>query len=208
MTPTSAEDPRGMGTDPVADGLSVAFGIAAASSLRQTARRQRGVAEKAASVHERSSAEARSSTEQGTALGLDPPNVPDSTTRPGEQEAHRSAASETGHVMSAEQFPSVQVRDRQIIDGFILAATKASPTGRHLINFIRDSSDGVFDLSASVVYRELHRLEKERLINVTREGGNRYYALTEVGERVLARRRREWEFISHGLSGLLEVTDG
>jgi DNA-binding transcriptional ArsR family regulator len=206
MTPMSANDPRSAGTEPVADGLSVAFGVAAASSLRQAGPRQRGVAEKTASVHEGSAAKARSSTEQGAEVYS--PDVPDSTTRPGEAEAHRSAASETEHVMSAERFPTVQVRDRQIIDGFLLAATKASPTGRHLIDFIRDSSDGVFDLSASVVYRELHRLEKERLIVVTREGGNRYYTLTEVGERVLARRRREWESISHGLSGLLEVTDG
>lgn len=97
----------------------------------------------------------------------------------------------------------VPVRDRRLLRGLLLAASKGCPAGTDPVEFVRRRSDGVFDLSAGVVYSELHRLEKERLIEVTREVGNRGYTLTEAGERVLAARRREWESLSHGLSGLL-----
>ena len=76
-----------------------------------------------------------------------------------------------------------------------------------VIDFVRERSDGVFDLSAGVVYRELHALQKERLISVRRDDRERRYTLTNLGERVLAMRRREWEVFSHGLARLLEEAD-
>jgi DNA-binding PadR family transcriptional regulator len=76
-----------------------------------------------------------------------------------------------------------------------------------LIEFVRECSDGVFVLPAGVVYRELHMLEKERLITVRRDSRERRYTLTELGERVLTTRRREWETFSHGVARLLEEAD-
>jgi DNA-binding PadR family transcriptional regulator len=78
-----------------------------------------------------------------------------------------------------------------------------------LIDFVRECSDGVFVLPSAVVYRELHTLEKERLIAVRRDSRERRYTLTDLGERILATRRREWEAFSHGVARLLaEADDG
>jgi DNA-binding PadR family transcriptional regulator len=76
-----------------------------------------------------------------------------------------------------------------------------------LIDFVREGSDGVFVLSPGVVYRELHTLEKERFIAVRGHGRERRYMLTDLGARVLATRRREWETFSHGMARLLAEAD-
>jgi len=76
-----------------------------------------------------------------------------------------------------------------------------------LIDFVRECSDGVFVLPPGVVYRELHTLEKERLITVRRGSRQRRYTLTDLGKSVLAARRREWETFSHGVARLLEESD-
>ena len=76
-----------------------------------------------------------------------------------------------------------------------------------LIDFVSECSDGVFVLSTGVVYRELHMLEKERLITVRRGSRERRYTVTDLGKGVLAARRREWEAFSHGVARLLEQAD-
>ena len=70
-----------------------------------------------------------------------------------------------------------------------------------------DGDQQALEQVIETVYRELHRLEKERLITVIRDRGARRYMLTEVGERVLARRRQEWDTIDRGLSDLFKCVD-
>jgi DNA-binding PadR family transcriptional regulator len=102
----------------------------------------------------------------------------------------------------------VEVRDRQHLDLLLLAAaTKGPANGRELIDLVRDRSDGLFVLSLRVVIRELHRLANNRLMQVTGNERVRRYALTALGERALATRRREWEAFSHGLDRVLNAAD-
>jgi DNA-binding PadR family transcriptional regulator len=106
------------------------------------------------------------------------------------------------------RFHVVKVRDRQHVDMLLLAATTTSPAnGRELIDLIRERSGGLFQLSVSTVYRELHRLANNRVMQTTWNGSARRYLLTPLGERVLATRRREWEAFSHGFDRVLEAAD-
>jgi DNA-binding PadR family transcriptional regulator len=102
----------------------------------------------------------------------------------------------------------VKVRDRQHVDMLLLAAATTGPAnGRELIALVRERSGGLFQLSVSTVYRELHRLANNRLMQPTWNGRARRYLLTPLGERVLATRRREWEAFSHGFDRVLEAAD-
>jgi DNA-binding PadR family transcriptional regulator len=103
----------------------------------------------------------------------------------------------------------VEVRDRRYVDLLLLAAATHGPaSGHELIDLVRGLSDEIFALSPRVVVRELHRLTNDRLMRVTGNGRVRRYALTPLGERVLATRRREWEALSQGIDGVLDAADG
>ncbi|TWF80174.1 DNA-binding PadR family transcriptional regulator [Pseudonocardia hierapolitana] len=102
----------------------------------------------------------------------------------------------------------MEVRDRRHVDLLLLAAATEGPaSGRELIDLVRERSDGIFVLSLRIVVREVHRLTNERLMRVTGNGRVRRYAVTPLGQRVLAMRRREWEALSHGLDGVLGAAD-
>jgi DNA-binding PadR family transcriptional regulator len=103
----------------------------------------------------------------------------------------------------------VEVRDRRHVDLLLLAAATLGPaSGYELVELVRERSDEIVALSPRVVVRELHRLTDERLMQVTGNGRVRRYALTPLGERVLATRRREWEALSQGIDGVLDAADG
>jgi DNA-binding PadR family transcriptional regulator len=103
----------------------------------------------------------------------------------------------------------VEVRDRRHVDLLLLAAATRGPaSGHELVELVREHSDEIVALSPRVVVRELHRLTDERLMQVTGNGRVRRYALTPLGERVLATRRREWEALSQGIDGVLDAADG
>jgi DNA-binding PadR family transcriptional regulator len=106
------------------------------------------------------------------------------------------------------RFGVVSVRDRQHIHLLLLAAaTKGPVTGYELVDLVRARSDGLFVLSLRTVIHELHRLVRNRLMQVTGSEGVRRYSLTPLGERVLATRRREWEAFSQGLDRVLDAAD-
>ncbi|WP_345603864.1 PadR family transcriptional regulator [Pseudonocardia adelaidensis] len=107
------------------------------------------------------------------------------------------------------RFGVVKVRDRRHVDLLLLAAaTKGPANGHELIDLVRERSDGLFVLPLGVVIHELHRLAKNRLMQVTGNRRGRCYSLTALGERVLATRRREWEAFSHGSHRVLAAADG
>jgi DNA-binding PadR family transcriptional regulator len=106
------------------------------------------------------------------------------------------------------RFGVVSVRDRQHIHLLLLAAaTKGPATGYELVDLVRARSDGLFVLSLRIVIHELHRLVRNRLMQITGGEGVRRYSLTPLGERVLATRRREWEAFSQGLDRVLDAAD-
>ena len=208
MTPLSAARFNGQ-PDNVATGtLASLFGVASGSSPRKTARHGQRDVEIASGLDEPAAMQPGSSTSKGTEA-----YAPDLRNRRGSNARTAGMGRSTPSGVPREQrapsrrFRPVQVRDRRFIQTFLLAAAKTAPTGQMVIDFVRERSDGVFDLSAGVVYRELHALQKERLISVRRDDRERRYTLTNLGERVLAMRRREWEVFSHGLARLLEEAD-
>lgn len=209
MTSMSAAVPDGRGNGVVTPGLSSVFGVAAASSLRDVVPRRKREVEEMTSDAERTAAVKSASSDPGVTEGHMPESRSGraSDARRGRMTESAPAAVRHPDRAPRPRFRPVQVRDRRYIDVLLLAAAKGSPAGRDLVDFVRERSDGVFVLSRGVVYRELHRLEKERLIGVGRDGGFRRYTLTELGERVLATRRRELEAFSHGLARVLDAAD-
>lgn len=114
----------------------------------------------------------------------------------------------SGTRVPRRRFLAVEVRDRQHVDALLLAAARrGASSGRAFIDLVRQRSDGVFVLSERTVYHELRRLKKERLIQVRWSGDARRYRLTDLGERVLATRRRQLEAYAHGFDGVLTAAD-
>jgi DNA-binding PadR family transcriptional regulator len=102
----------------------------------------------------------------------------------------------------------VPVRDRGHVDMLLLAAATEGPAnGQELIGRVGERSHGLFVLSPRVVIHQLHRLASNRLVRVVGDGRVRRYALTPLGERVLATRRREWEIFSRGFDRALDSRD-
>jgi DNA-binding PadR family transcriptional regulator len=208
MTSLSAAGSNGRPDSSVTRTLSSLFGVAAASSPRKVVpRRRRDVEEISSDLDQPGGMQPESSTSKHTEVP-----TPDSRNRRGSV-ARVAGSSESIPAAApmrrapSSRFRPVQVRDRRFIHIFLLAAATRAPTGQMLIDFVSECSDGVFVLSTGVVYRELHMLEKERLITVRRGSRQRRYTLTDLGERVLAARRREWETFSHGVDRLLEEAD-
>jgi DNA-binding PadR family transcriptional regulator len=189
------------------DNLSSLFGVAAASSLRNAVRHGRGVEsettpiaepvpETSESVDEERRDEQARDTQEGGAV-----------TRQVADGASLAYADARNRARPRRLRP-LQVQDRRLIHALLLTAVKGCPEGRNLIDRIRETSDGEIVLPAGVVYRELHRLEKERLIEVCRKKGRRRYTITPVGDRVLWMRRRQWDDFAYGFARMLEVVDG
>jgi PadR family transcriptional regulator len=83
------------------------------------------------------------------------------------------------------------------LDFLLLAAIEREPShGYGVIEAIRASSEGAFDLAEGTVYPALYRLEGAGLLSSswTSASGRRrrIYRLTSQGRRRLASRRKEW----------------
>jgi PadR family transcriptional regulator, regulatory protein PadR len=94
------------------------------------------------------------------------------------------------------------------LDGMILAVVGRAPAhGYAVIEEMRRSSAGTFDLPEGTVYPALHRLEAEGLLasSWSSAGGRkrRVYRLTRRGRAALTHRRREWSDFSRAVEGVL-----
>lgn len=161
-------------------GLSSAFGASAVSALRGGRKKSEGDV-------------VQDSGERGASR----------TARPAR------ATTSSGDTKPARRpFRTVRVRDRQDVDVLLLAVASEQPTGgRAFIELVRERSGGTLILTESTVYRELRRLRTNRLIRLIDRGGVRRYLLTELGERVLATRRRQWEAFSGGFDAVFRGVD-
>lgn len=103
--------------------------------------------------------------------------------------------------------PGIQLKDRQQIQLLLLAATAAEPaSAREFVALVRERSGGAFVLPDSVVHRELHHLQNNRLIRRDPDG-SRHYRLTELGQRLLDARRRRWRALVRGVDAVLTTPD-
>lgn len=94
------------------------------------------------------------------------------------------------------------------LDGMLLAVLEEGPLhGYAIIEALRVSSSGEFDLPTGTVYPALHRLERAGLAqaNWSKVGGRnrRVYELTSAGRRALISERDTWRKFSAAVSALL-----
>jgi DNA-binding PadR family transcriptional regulator len=94
------------------------------------------------------------------------------------------------------------------LDMLLLAAVRAGPAhGYALIEELRRSSGGAFDLPEGTVYPALHRLERAGLLASTWSSDaprrRRVYSLTDDGRAALAEMEREWARFAEGVAGVL-----
>jgi len=94
------------------------------------------------------------------------------------------------------------------LDGMLLAALEGGPRhGYAIMESIRSSSAGQFDLPTGTIYPALHRLERAGLVRGTwaEWGGRnrRVYELTPAGQRALATERDTWREFSAAVTTLL-----
>lgn len=170
--------------------LSSAFGVSAASVLR--GRPGEPACPSVRRIHEDTSAPATVAPHMPTTKE-DEDDMPDSQ---GARSARRGVR-------------ITRIRDRRQLDALLLAAAITGPTGaQQFIDHIREHSEGAILLSLNTVHHELYRLKKDRLIRLAREQGRRRYLLTELGERGLMTRRREWHALSRGFDKVFEAADG
>jgi PadR family transcriptional regulator PadR len=94
------------------------------------------------------------------------------------------------------------------LDLLLLAAIGQEPShGYAVIEAIRTSSEGAFDLAEGTVYPALYRLEGAGLLSSswTSAAGRRrrIYRLTRRGRRRLASRRKEWREFSGAVESVV-----
>lgn len=85
---------------------------------------------------------------------------------------------------------------------------RGSRYGLQIINELRDTSDGFFDLKEGTLYPALRRLEEKGYLRsewVERESGipRRYYRITEKGKEVLAEATETWNKMVKSTEGVL-----
>jgi transcriptional regulator len=87
------------------------------------------------------------------------------------------------------------------------ALSRGASYGYQIAKEIKTRSGDVLDFKEGTLYPALHKLEKEDLIEAytaTVEGRERrYYRLTEVGSRELARQRQAWQTYVQAVDAVL-----
>jgi DNA-binding PadR family transcriptional regulator len=96
------------------------------------------------------------------------------------------------------------------LDALLMATLEAGPAhGYAIIESLRSSSGGVFDLPEGTIYPALHRLEDAGLVKSNREvvdgRQRRIYRLAPAGHRSLAQRRTSWREFSAAVTHILAV---
>jgi PadR family transcriptional regulator, regulatory protein PadR len=94
------------------------------------------------------------------------------------------------------------------VDLLLLSTLRAGPMhGYGVVEKLRGTSDGAFDLAEGTVYPALYRLEAAGLLSSkwTSAGGRRrrIYELTKRGRGELARERDEWKAFAHAVEAVL-----
>ena len=83
--------------------------------------------------------------------------------------------------------------------------------GYQMIQYLRERSDGYFELGEGALYPLLHEMEAEGFLRAEwrdQEGRpkRRYYRLTARGKKELARRVADWKGFTRAVDFVLEAT--
>src|SRR5689334_12065579 len=96
------------------------------------------------------------------------------------------------------------------LDGLLLAVLEAGPAhGYAVIEALRSTSDGTFDLPTGTVYPALRRLEEAGLVDSAWSQGDgerrrRVYQLTADGRKALAAQRQDWQQFASAVTAVLK----
>lgn len=95
------------------------------------------------------------------------------------------------------------------LDGMLLAVLEDGPRhGYAVMEVLRASSGGRFDLPTGTIYPALHRLDRAGLVQTSwaEVGGRRrrMYELTPAGRRALDTERGSWREFSAAVTALLD----
>ncbi|MCB9421778.1 MAG: helix-turn-helix transcriptional regulator [Ardenticatenaceae bacterium] len=96
------------------------------------------------------------------------------------------------------------------LDLLLLAVLAEGPAhGYAVIESLRQSSDGLFDLPEGTIYPALHRLERRGLLHshwqtdVPRR--RRVYELTTAGQKALAKRQQDWRIFRQAVNATVGI---
>jgi PadR family transcriptional regulator PadR len=94
------------------------------------------------------------------------------------------------------------------VDLLLLATLRRGPLhGYGIVEALRSTSAGAFDLAEGTVYPALYRLERARLLTSrwTKLGGRRrrVYSLTRRGRAELARERSDWQAFARAVEAVV-----
>jgi PadR family transcriptional regulator len=95
------------------------------------------------------------------------------------------------------------------LDGLLLAVLEAQPAhGYAVIETLKTTSGGAFDLPTGTVYPALRRLEEDGLVKSAWQEPNgarkrRVYQLTAKGRKALASQRQSWHLFSGAVSAVM-----
>ena len=96
------------------------------------------------------------------------------------------------------------------LDLLLLAILAEGPAhGYAVIESLRQSSGGLFDLPEGTIYPALHRLEAQGLLqshwqnDVPRR--RRVYELTAKGQQALAKRQQEWQIFLNAVNATVGI---
>ncbi len=94
------------------------------------------------------------------------------------------------------------------LGALLLAVLESGPAhGYAIIESLRNSSHGAFDLPEGTIYPALHRLEATGLVTSRREvidgRERRVYRLSAGGRRSLAESRTSWEAFASAVTSVL-----
>lgn len=89
------------------------------------------------------------------------------------------------------------------LDLLLMGALRRGPAhGYAIIAWLRERSDGEFDLAEGTIYPALHRLERAGLVASSVESANgrnrRTYTLSAAGSKEFVAQRRDWRgYVAH-----------
>jgi transcriptional regulator len=97
------------------------------------------------------------------------------------------------------------------LDALILAVVEREPAhGYAILERLRQTSGGVFDLPEGTLYPALHRLERAGLLasRWAEHAGRRrrVYRVTRRGRRVLAGEKQNWQSFSEAIGAVLRAS--
>ena len=96
------------------------------------------------------------------------------------------------------------------LDLLLLAILAEGPAhGYAVIESLRQSSGGLFDLPEGTIYPALHRLEAQGLLQSHWQNDaprrRRVYELTAKGQQALAKRQQEWQIFLNAVNATVGI---